>query len=79
MFPELIAAHLQLVSATRAMLKDQGCQVVDFRQTPTRPVLEVRFPPVELLDAAVRIVERDGSGSRSVWVTSLNGCRIIWR
>jgi len=76
---ELISLHVQQARATEAMLKEKGCLVKEFRQTRTRPVLEVSCPPTELLNSAVRIVERNNSGSRSVWVASFNGCRIIWR
>ena len=79
MFPELISTHVQQAKATEAMLNQKGCWVTVFRQSRTRPVLEVSCPPTELLNSAVRIVERNNSGSRSVWVASFNGCRIIWR
>jgi len=79
MFPELISTHVQQARATEAMLNQKGCWVTVFRQSRTRPVLEVSCPPTELLNSAVRIVERNNSGSRSVWVASFNGCRIIWR
>ncbi|BBR57890.1 MULTISPECIES: hypothetical protein [Enterobacteriaceae] len=79
MFPELISTHVQQAKATEAMLNQKGCWVTVFRQSRTRPVLEVSCPPAELLNSAVRIVERNNSGSRSVWVASFNGCRIIWR
>ncbi|WP_333501544.1 hypothetical protein [Kluyvera genomosp. 2] len=79
MFPELISTHVQQAKATEAMLNQKGCWVTVFRQSRTRPVLEVSCPPAELLNRAVRIVERNNSGSRSVWVASFNGCRIIWR
>ncbi|HHD2676159.1 TPA: hypothetical protein ACN02O_000088 [Klebsiella oxytoca] len=79
MFPELISSHVQQAMATQALLHKKGCLVTDFRQSPARPVLEVSCPPVELLEKAFRIVERDKSGTRSIWVASFNGCRIIWR
>ncbi|CAH3481235.1 hypothetical protein F9X20_007985 [Escherichia coli] len=79
MFPELISTHVQQAKATEAILNQKGCLVTGFRQTRTRPVLEVSCPPAELLHSAVRIVERSNSVSRSIWVTSFNGCRIIWR
>lgn len=79
MFPELISTHVQQAIDTEAMLNQKGCLVTGFRQSRTRPVLEVSCPTVELLNSAVRIVERNNSGSRSVWVASFNGCRIMWR
>lgn len=79
MFPHLISSHVQQALATEAMLNQKGCLVTAFRQSPTRPILEVTCPPVDLVHRAVRIVERNNSGSRSIWVASLNGCRIIWR
>lgn len=79
MISELISLHVQQAMATEAMLNEKGCLVKEFRQTRTRPVLEVSCPPADLLNNAVRIVERNNSGSRSVWVASFNGCRIIWR
>ncbi|ELM3734825.1 hypothetical protein ACOGYR_002376 [Edwardsiella piscicida] len=78
MIPELISTHVRQAMATAALLSKKGCLVTDFRQSRTRPVLEVSCPPVELLNSAVRIIERNNSGSRSVWVASFNGCRIIW-
>lgn len=79
MFPELISTHLQQVRATELLLNQKGCLITGFRQTPTRPVLEVSCPPVELLSNAVRIIERSSTGTCSVWTASFNGCRIIWR
>ncbi|ELO0986316.1 hypothetical protein RZD54_001666 [Citrobacter freundii] len=79
MISELISSHVQQAMATEALLNKKGCLVTEFRQTRSRPVLEVSCPPAELLNSAVRIVERNNSGSRSVWVASFNGCRIIWR
>lgn len=79
MFPELISSHMQLIRATEELLNQKGCLIQTFRQTRTRPVLEVVCPPVGLLHSAIRIIERSNDGSRSVWVTSFNGCRIIWR
>ncbi|HGA5438220.1 TPA: hypothetical protein ACISY6_002231 [Salmonella enterica subsp. enterica serovar Eastbourne] len=79
MFPELISTHMQQIMATEALLNQKGCHVQSFSLTRARPVLKVQCPPVELLNSAVRIVERNNSGTRSVWVASFNGCRIIWR
>ena len=70
MISELISSHVQQAMATEALLNKKGCLVTEFRQTRSRPVLEVSCPPAEL---------RNNSGSRSVWVASFNGCRIIWR
>ncbi len=79
MFSHLISSHVRQALATQAMLNQKGCLVTAFRQSRTRPILEVSCPPADLLSQAVRIVERNNEGSRSVWVASLNGCRIIWR
>ena len=79
MFPELISTHMQKITATEALLNQKGCHVQSFSVTRARPVLNVLCPPTELLNRAVRIVERNNTGTRSVWVASFNGCRIIWR
>ena len=79
MITERIAEHISMAEAAQNWLRERGSRVTDVRVFMRRPLLEIACPPVELLNSAERIAESHNGGTRSVWVASLEGCRIIWR
>lgn len=79
MIPERIAEHVRMAMAAEAWLEQRGSHVTDTRVYMCRPLLEITCPPAELLGKADRITETYSNGTRSVWVASIEGCRIIWR
>lgn len=44
-----------------------------------RPCLEITCPPTELVNRANHLIERCPTGTRSVWMATLEGCHVIWR
>jgi len=79
MITERIAEHISMAEAAQAWLRARGSRVTGVRVFMRRPLLEIACPPAELVKGADRIVERCDTGTRSVWIASLEGCRIIWR
>lgn len=79
MITERMAEHIAAAERAQAWLRQHGARVVGCRLHRCRPVLEIVCPPAELTAAAARITETCHGGTRSVWVASVNDCRIIWR
>lgn len=79
MIPERISDHMRMLQQTREWLHQHGSSVESFSVFMCRPMVVVNRPPLELVKTAQHICERDKNGTRSVWVASFNGCRIIWR
>ena len=79
MIAERIAEHISMAEAAQNWLRSRGSRVTDVRVFMCRPLLEIVCPPTELVRSASRISETHNGGTRSVWVASLEGCRIIWR
>lgn len=79
MITENMAARIAAAERAQAWLRQHGARVVGCRLHRCRPVLEIVCPPTELAAAAARITETCHGGTRSVWVASVNDCRIIWR
>lgn len=74
-----ISAHINAAQNVQNWLRDKGCEVMNVHFFARRPVLEVCCPPASLVASASRITESYKGGTRSVWVTSVEGCRVIWR
>ncbi|MEA1062281.1 MULTISPECIES: hypothetical protein [Erwiniaceae] len=79
MIIEKIAEHISMAEAAQDWLRQRGSRVTDIRVFMRRPLLEIACPPAELVQRATRIIERCETGTRSVWIASLNDCQIIWR
>ena len=79
MIPERISDHMRMLQQTREWLHQHGSSVESFSVFMCRPMVVVSRPPIELVKTAQHICERAKNGTRSVWVASFNGCRIIWR
>ncbi|WP_036109014.1 hypothetical protein [Mangrovibacter phragmitis] len=79
MIAEHIAEHISMAEAAQSWLRARGSRVTDVRVFMRRPLLEIACPPAELVNQASRIMETHKGGTRSVWVASLEGCRVIWR
>lgn len=79
MHSEMMAEHLAMANEAQDWLRSHGSRVTDLRVFMRRPMLEIACPPVDLIKTASRISETSNGHTRSVWVASLNGCRIIWR
>ncbi|BBV67820.1 hypothetical protein STW0522KLE44_42080 [Klebsiella sp. STW0522-44] len=79
MITERIAEHIKMAEAAQSWLRERGSRVTELRVFMRRPLLEIACPPVDLVNSASRITESHNGGTRSVWVASLEGCRIIWR
>lgn len=79
MITERIAEHVQMAEAAQDWLRQRGSRVETLRVFMRRPMLVIACPPVELLKTAERISENCGGSCRSVWVASVNGCRVMWR
>ncbi|HGY4723313.1 TPA: hypothetical protein ACNV1G_004562 [Citrobacter amalonaticus] len=79
MIPERMAAHIAAATRARHWLGDRGVKVVKECFFMNRPLLEITCPPAELVMMASRISEHSNGGSRSVWVATLDDCRVIWR
>ena len=61
------------------MIAERIAEHISMAEAAQNWLLEIACPPVELLNSAERIAESHNGGTRSVWVASLEGCRIIWR
>lgn len=79
MIAERIAEHVSMAEQAQEWLRQRGSRIETLRVFMRRPMLVITCPPVELLNSAERISENCDGGSRSVWVASLNGCRVMWR
>ncbi|HBC0987592.1 TPA: hypothetical protein IGZ61_002266 [Escherichia coli] len=79
MISERLAAHVAAAEQAQHWLRQRGARVVDFRMFARRPMLEITCPPAQLVAEADRIVEMYQGGTRSVWVATVNNCRVIWR
>jgi hypothetical protein len=79
MFPEKMSEHVNMAEAAQDWLRSHGSRIVDMRVFMRRPLLEIACPPAALVAQASRISESFQGGTRSVWVASVNGCRVIWR
>ncbi|EAV2253204.1 hypothetical protein EXO78_06335 [Salmonella enterica] len=74
-----IAEHISMAETAQDWLRQRGSRIVDLRVFLRRPLLEITCPPVELVNRAQRINEHYNGSYRSVWITSVNGCRVMWR
>ncbi|MGQ3663262.1 hypothetical protein [Citrobacter braakii] len=79
MIADHISEHVQMAEQAQEWLRARGSRVESLRVFMRRPLLVIACPPSELVNSAERISENSGGGSRSVWVASLNGCRVMWR
>lgn len=79
MISEMIAEHINMAEAAQEWLRARGSRVTDIRVFMRRPLIEIACPPAELVKNANRITEHNIKGSRSVWITHLEGCNIVWR
>lgn len=79
MIAERIAEHVSMAEEAQAWLRERGSRIETLRVFMRRPLLVIVNPPVELVNSAQRISESCNGGSRSVWVASVNGCRVMWR
>lgn len=79
MITERIADHLGMANAAQAWLLARGSRVTDMRVWMRRPCLEITCPPSELVNRASHLIERCPTGTRSVWMTTIEGCHVIWR
>lgn len=79
MITEHIAEHINMAEQAQEWLRQRGSRVEDLRVFMRRPLLVIACPPSELVNSAQRISECSNGGYRSVWVASLNGCRVMWR
>ncbi|HHT0133091.1 TPA: hypothetical protein ACTW38_002924 [Klebsiella michiganensis] len=79
MITELIAEHVGMATAAQAWLQARGSRVTEMRVWMRRPCLEITCPPNELVNRANHLIERCPTGTRSVWMATLEGCHVIWR
>ncbi|MBM3072367.1 hypothetical protein [Lelliottia sp. RWM.1] len=79
MITERIAEHICMANAARFWLQQRGSHVTETRVWLRRPCLEITCPPSELICKADRLVEKCATGTRSVWIASVEGCHVIWR
>lgn len=79
MITEHIAEHVQMAEQAQEWLRQHGSRIETLRVFMRRPLLVIACPPVELVKTAERISENYNGASRSVWVASVNGCRVMWR
>ncbi|MBM6483478.1 hypothetical protein JSX99_14820 [Klebsiella pneumoniae] len=79
MIAERISDHVAAAARARHWLRERGAEVEGERFFMCRPLLEITCPPAELVSCADRIVESYNGGTRSVWVASVQDCRVIWR
>ena len=79
MITEHIAEHINMAEKAQEWLRQRGSRIDDMRIFMRRPLLVIACPPVELVNSAQRICECSDGASRSVWIASLNGCRVMWR
>ncbi|HBM3190514.1 TPA: hypothetical protein ACXKGV_005303 [Klebsiella oxytoca] len=79
MITELIAEHVGMATAAQAWLQARGSRVTEMRVWMRRPCLEITCPPNELVNRANHLIERCPTGTRSVWMATIEGCHVIWR
>ena len=79
MITERIAEHVGMATAAQAWLQARGSRVTEMRVWMRRPCLEITCPPTELVNRANHLIERCPTGTRSVWMATLEGCQVIWR
>ncbi|EPI9148627.1 hypothetical protein ACTBUY_001964 [Salmonella enterica subsp. enterica] len=79
MITSRIAEHVQMAEAAQEWLRQHGSRIETLRVFMRRPLLVITCPPVELVNKAQRISEHSDGGTRSVWIASVNGCRVMWR
>lgn len=79
MITERMAEHVQMAEQAQEWLRQHGSRIEDLRVFMRRPLLVIACPPVELVKSAERISEKCNGESRSVWIASVNGCRVMWR
>lgn len=79
MIAERMSGHIAAAARARHWLRERGAEVECERFFMCRPMLEITCPPTELVSSADRIVETYNGGTRSVWVATVEDCRVIWR
>ncbi len=75
----MMARNIKMATDAQNWLQARGSHVNESYLGVARPILEITYPPVELVKNAVRIMEHKSGMARSVWTARLNGCQIIWR
>ncbi|EBG5320922.1 hypothetical protein FI173_00975 [Salmonella enterica subsp. enterica] len=75
----MMARNIKLATEVKTWLQERGSHVNESWLGVARPILEITFPPPELVRSAVRIMEHKSGVARSVWTARFNGCQIIWR
>lgn len=79
MVAEKMAEHVRMAQAAKNWLADRGCVTIAVNFFTRRPLIEIATPSASLVTQAARISESFNGGTRSVWVASVEGCRVIWR
>ncbi|MBC6503345.1 hypothetical protein GW742_17990 [Citrobacter freundii] len=79
MVSEHMAKNISAAMKAREWLWERGSYVTREIEFMGGFMLEVSTPPLELVDKAQRINENSNGATRSVWVATIEDCRVIWR